>query len=89
MRIDCDRVTWQASFLPEKSTEKFVMGLFAEQTFQIGDRMSAVQFRIERIEALPSPDFAAATAFRTLSPVCIPYLTSQLSHICPCLRCGA
>jgi CRISPR-associated endoribonuclease Cas6 len=72
IQIECDRITWYVSFLPEMSTEKFVFGLFSEQVFQIGDRKSVVQFRIERIEALPPPVFEAEMAFRTLSPVCIP-----------------
>jgi CRISPR-associated endoribonuclease Cas6 len=72
IRIDSDRINWFVSFLPEASTEKFVAGLFSEQTFQIGDKRSAVQFRIELIEILPSPVFEQEKTFRTLSPVCIP-----------------
>ncbi|MDR0798642.1 MAG: CRISPR-associated endoribonuclease Cas6 [Dysgonamonadaceae bacterium] len=72
IRIDSDRIYWQVSFLPEASTEKFVFGLFSEQVLQIGDKKSVVQFKIERIEALPSPVFEPEMTFRTLSPVCIP-----------------
>jgi CRISPR-associated endoribonuclease Cas6 len=71
LRIDSDRVEWQISFLPEKSTEKFVHGLFSEQEFQIGDKKSVVQFKVERIEMLPPPQFEPEMSFRTLSPVCI------------------
>jgi CRISPR-associated endoribonuclease Cas6 len=73
IRIESDRIEWLVSFLPEASTEKFVLGLFSEQVFQIGDKKSVVQFRIERIEALPSPVFEPEMVFRTLSPVCIPF----------------
>jgi CRISPR-associated endoribonuclease Cas6 len=72
IRIESDRIEWLVSFLPEASTEKFVFGLFSEQLFRIGDKKSVVQFRIEKIEALPSPVFEPEMAFRTLSPVCIP-----------------
>jgi CRISPR-associated endoribonuclease Cas6 len=73
IRIESDRVEWLVSFLPEASTEKFVHGLFSEQVFQIGDKKSVVQFRIEQIEALPTPTFDPEMRFRTLSPACIPY----------------
>jgi len=73
LRIDSDRVEWQISFLPEKSTEKFVCGLFSEQEFQIGDKKSVVQFKVERIEMLPPPQFEPEMSFRTLSPVCVSY----------------
>ena len=73
IRIECDRIEWLVSFLPETSTEKFAFGLFSEQVFQIGDRKSAVQFRIERIELIPTPVFQSTMEFRTLSPVCIPF----------------
>jgi CRISPR-associated endoribonuclease Cas6 len=73
IRIESDRIEWLVSFLPEASTEKFVLGLFSEQVFQIGDKKSVVQLRIERIEALPSPVFEPEMAFRTLSPVCISF----------------
>jgi CRISPR-associated endoribonuclease Cas6 len=71
LRIDSDRIKWFVSFLPEASTEKFITGLFSEQVFQIGDRKSKVQFRIEQVEALPSPVFEEEMTFRTLSPACI------------------
>ena len=80
LRIDSDRVEWQISFLPEKSTEKFVCGLFSEQEFQIGDKKSVVQFKVERIEMLPPPIFQPEMSFRTLSPVCISYRREGERH---------
>lgn len=44
IRILSDSVEWQISFLPEKSTEKFIQGLFSNQAFEIGDRQSTVRF---------------------------------------------
>jgi len=72
IRIECDRIEWLVSFLPEASTEKFAFGLFSEQVFQIGDKKSTVQFRIEQIEVLPAPVFESIMLFQTLSPVCLP-----------------
>ena len=45
------------SFLPEKSTEEFIIGVFLENEFTLGDYNSRVQFRVEGIEILPSPTF--------------------------------
>jgi len=73
IRIESDRIEWLVSFLPETSTEKFAFGLFSEQVFQIGDKKSTVQFRIEQIELLPAPVFDYRMTFKTLSPVCIPF----------------
>ncbi|MDR2475806.1 MAG: CRISPR-associated endoribonuclease Cas6 [Bacteroidales bacterium] len=77
IRINSERVEWFVSFLPETSTETFISGLFAEQVFQIGNRQSVVQFRVERIEALQPPVFERQMSFRTLSPVCIPFLREE------------
>lgn len=71
INILSDTVTWQICFLPEKSTEEFIKGVFAEQVFCIGDIQSKVQFRVANIELLPDPDFSASNLFTTLSPVCI------------------
>jgi CRISPR-associated endoribonuclease Cas6 len=73
LRIDSERVEWFISFLPDKSTDYFICGLFADQVFQIGDKYSVVQFEIEKIEAVPSPEFTSEMKFRTLSPICISY----------------
>lgn len=77
-RIDGDRliiespsIEWYIAFLPERSTEEFIRGLFSEQVFSIGDRQSKVRFRVAEIEMMPEPLFTADTVFTTFSPVCI------------------
>lgn len=69
--IDCPVVKWKIAFLPEKSTEEFIKGVFKEQSFSIGDKHSKVFFRVSGIELLPEPYFYQISEFRTLSPVCI------------------
>lgn len=71
--IFSDTVDWQISFLPEKSTEKFIQGLFSQQTFEIGDRKSRVQFRVQSIEVLPSPEYTEEMEFAAMSPIFIKY----------------
>ena len=69
--IDSPEVSWEISFLPERSTEEFIRGIFGEQVFSIGDKQSQVQFRVAGVELMPEPDFSTPITFNTLSPVCI------------------
>ena len=71
LMIESPTVEWQITFLPERSTEEFIRGLFSEQVFTLGDRQSKVQFRVTGIELMPEPIFSPDMVFTTLSPVCI------------------
>lgn len=73
IQILSDTVEWQISFLPEKSTEKFIQGLFTNQIFEIGDKKSVVQFLIRSVEVLPTPSFSEEMIFSTMSPLCIKF----------------
>jgi CRISPR-associated endoribonuclease Cas6 len=66
-----DKASFYLSLLPEKSTETFIKGIFKEQAFSIGDRVSKVQFSVQQIELIPSPDFTGDYVFKTLSPVVV------------------
>jgi CRISPR-associated endoribonuclease Cas6 len=59
------------SLLPEKSTEAFIKGIFKEQDFSLGDRISKVHFTVQQVELIPAPDFAVHSVFKTLSPVVV------------------
>lgn len=71
LQIDSDTVEWHISFLPEKSTQQFIQGVFMEQTFQLGNRHHAVQFKVQSIEVLPALNCEEEAEFKTLSPMCI------------------
>jgi CRISPR-associated endoribonuclease Cas6 len=58
------------SFLPEKSTEEFVKGIFIDNQLTLGDSKSKVQFQIVNIEALTTPSLHICE-FNTLSPVSV------------------
>lgn len=73
IQILSDTIEWQISFLPEKSTQKFIQGLFTNQLFEIGDKKSVVQFLIRSVEVLPSPKFSEDMIFSTMSPLCIKF----------------
>lgn len=66
-----DTVSFYLSFLPERSTEEFIKGLFKSQRFTLGDRHSKVQFEVQQIELMPPPDFSEMPVFKTISPVVV------------------
>ena len=68
-----DHVFWQITFLPEHSTQNFIGGLFQDRVFEIGNKVSKVQFEVENIELLPPPEFQKTMVYKTLSPISISY----------------
>ena len=68
-----DTMSLLLTFLPEKSTEEFIKGVFADNTFTLGDKKSKVQFQVENIEVLPQPSLNnhQQNIFETLSPVVV------------------
>ena len=48
---------WEISFLPEESTQEFILGVFKEQSFEIGNKGSVVRFVVKNVEAIPMPEF--------------------------------
>lgn len=73
IQILSDSVEWEVSFLPEKGTQRFIEGLFKQQTFEIGDKKSVVQFFVRSVVALPTPVLSEETIFSTLSPLCVKF----------------
>ncbi len=69
--VKSDYVTFYISFLPKKSTQQFIQGLFQQQTLQIVDYLSGVQFLVCEIQVMPSLEYHPDMTFTTLSPVCI------------------
>lgn len=71
MHILSDTVEWQISFLPERSTQEFISGVFQNQTFEVGTRKANVRFYVREISVIPPPIFTETMEFETLSPICI------------------
>jgi len=69
--IQSDSIEWLISFLPERSTQEFVQGIFREQEFELGNKQANIRCRVQSIEMLPSPEFTECMQFETLSPICI------------------
>ena len=73
MKLLTDKAELEVSFLAPEAIQHFVSGLFSLQHFRIGDKQSAVNFRVEKVEAVPLPDFKPTMIYRTLSPVLVSY----------------
>lgn len=71
MRILSDTIEWQISFLPERSTQEFIQGVFREQIFELGTRRANVQFFVREISVMSPSVFSETMEFETLSPICI------------------
>lgn len=70
--INSSSVDWFLAFLPENGTKAFIKGIFIDQKFTIGDKISKVSFTVSEIDLLPSiNDNEKEMDFDTLSPICI------------------
>ncbi|KAA6324121.1 hypothetical protein EZS27_026512 [termite gut metagenome] len=69
--IQSDTVEWYISFLPERSTERFIQGIFMSQSFEIGDSRSCVRFSVQDVEVMPALAYREEMTFETMSPICI------------------
>lgn len=69
--IKSDTVEWFISFLPEKSTQQFIEGVFRQQGFQIADKISGVEFQVREVQVMPPLNYQKEMCFETLSPVCV------------------
>jgi len=59
------------SFLVEKASETFIMGLFQNQRLHITDEFAHNEFLVERVEMLPYEITQSTLQLRTLTPLVI------------------
>jgi CRISPR-associated endoribonuclease Cas6 len=85
LSIFSDTANLYLSFLPEKSTEEFIKGIFLEKEFSLGDKKSRVYFRVQSVEMLPPPIFDGEAIFQTLSPVTVSFQeeNGKITYISP------
>ncbi|WP_065219748.1 MULTISPECIES: CRISPR-associated endoribonuclease Cas6 [Butyricimonas] len=69
MEILSRQVSLVVSFYPIEAIESFVMGLFRDRHFTLGDRRSKVAFSVDSIVRLPGIEFSGTMRFKTLSPI--------------------
>ena len=71
LNIIGEKAEWYISFIPEKSTLEFIQGIFAHQSFTIGNKEHRVAFDVVGVEAIPMPQLSEEMAFVALSPICV------------------
>lgn len=71
LQILSDCVEWEISFLPERSTQEFIQGLFKEQTFELGNKDAKVKFTVQNVELITTPVFTETVQFESMSPICL------------------
>ena len=71
LKIIGERAVWYISFIPEKSTLEFIQGIFAHQSFTIGNKKYQVAFDVVGVEAMPMPPLSEVMTFQALSPICV------------------
>ena len=69
--INSDTVEWHIGFLPERSTQQFIQGVFCDQGFQIADRISGAAFAIREVQVMRPLAYAPVMEFQTQSPICV------------------
>ncbi len=71
MQLLSDSARITLSFFVPEAMQSFIAGLFQQQEFGIGDRESAVRFKVRQVESLPAPNFTAYGRFACLSPIMV------------------
>lgn len=71
IEILSDKTEMFVSFFVDKAAETFIKGLFQNQVFEIGDKISTVRFEVAFIEAVPMPLFGEAVEYECLSPIVV------------------
>jgi len=71
IEIESETITLELAFLPERSTEEFIKGVFSDRTFSIGNKQTLAEFAVQSIELLPQPSFTQPLIGKMESPLCI------------------
>lgn len=71
MELLSDIVKWQIGFLPEKSTQQFIEGLFQNWVFEVGNKQTTVQFEMAGVELLSPIAPSETMTFDALSPISV------------------
>lgn len=66
-----ESAAFEICFLVDQAAEEFIKGLFMDQVFVLGDRISRVSYVISSIVAVSPPLFKEKRQYRCLSPIFI------------------
>lgn len=66
-----DHLVLKISFLLSEAAEKFIIGLFNNQTAYIGDKFNGLDLVVSQVERLPEPAIKREMHYRSATPVVI------------------
>ncbi len=71
IHLKSGQISCIVSFLPEKASESFIMGLFKDTRATLTDGNSYANFVVNRVEKLADPRIADTMSFQLISPMVI------------------
>ncbi|MDD2634931.1 MAG: CRISPR-associated endoribonuclease Cas6 [Bacteroidales bacterium] len=87
LQILSNEVSLLVSFYSTEIMDPFISGIFQEQEFSIGDKISSAKFYVKSVEKLPEPQFEEKMKFRLISPVHLiqknPFNENKTDHLPP------
>ena len=69
--IHTDQLSMTVSFYLAEAAEKFIIGLFNNQTVYVGDQFNGLDLVVGQVERLPEPVLTNTMIYRAVSPVVI------------------
>ena len=79
LELQTNRVLQYISFYANEAVEPFIIGLFKNQEFSLGDQISKVHFRVNNIEKLAEPDWRPSLNIRAETPIVISVKETETS----------
>ncbi len=64
-----NEVSFHISFYVDATAEKFILGLFKDCAFRLGNKLYSTNFTVENIEVIALPALAETMIFKPISPV--------------------
>jgi CRISPR-associated endoribonuclease Cas6 len=87
IRINSDTIDLIVSFYPIEAIEPFVMGLFKNQDFILGNRTQQISLKVKTIEKIQEPVFSETMKFELISPLHLtrvnPFDENKTDHLDP------
>ncbi|MEZ4777043.1 MAG: CRISPR-associated endoribonuclease Cas6 [Bacteroidia bacterium] len=72
IKIFSEEISFVVSFLVPRAAEEMISGLFKEQRFALGDRISRVDLQVSAVSIISAETFTdKAVSFRTTSPLLV------------------
>lgn len=79
MEINCDRVSFVISFFVDAIAQKMILGIFENQRFRLGDRITQVDFKVESINELNLEISSTKVKLKTTSPLVVVEYKTRLN----------